>query len=291
MYPVLFSIGNLSVSSFGVFLALGFLLGIFLIWRLARAWDLPEEKVLDLIFLTIIGGFIGARAYFVVEHLQIFITTPLSVFLINKVPGLNFWGGFLGGWLILYVFAKRLRFDFWQIADIASVGLLGGLIFSSAGCLLGGCSAGIPSKAFFAVVQQGLMGRRWPVQLLEALLLAVALIRIWGKATHFHQRGKIASTGFIYIGIIGFLLEPLKKDHTGGIFSIVLTVLGLTIFYRVTKQNPLAQIKELKNFMVQFIAQREFRKKVMQNLGRYWYNQKAMFIWKLKDLKKSLRRV
>ena len=49
MLPVLFSIGKISVSSFGIFLALGILLGIFLVWRLSRAWDLDEEKILDFV--------------------------------------------------------------------------------------------------------------------------------------------------------------------------------------------------------------------------------------------------
>src|SRR3989344_3155359 len=61
MLPVLFSLGPLAISSFGLFLALSFLYSTFLVWRLSRAWDLDEEKVLDFCLLIFLGGLIGAR--------------------------------------------------------------------------------------------------------------------------------------------------------------------------------------------------------------------------------------
>ena len=64
MFPTLLTIGSFSLSSFGVFLALAFLFGVFLIWRLSRAWDLDEEKILDLMLLTFLGGLVGARLFF-----------------------------------------------------------------------------------------------------------------------------------------------------------------------------------------------------------------------------------
>ena len=109
MFPVLFSIGNFAVSSFGVFLALGFLLAVFLIWRLSRAWDLDEEKVLDLTLLTFLGGLIGARVYFVMEHWDFFAANFTKAILFYKFPGFSFWGGVLGGWLTLFYFSKRFH--------------------------------------------------------------------------------------------------------------------------------------------------------------------------------------
>lgn len=291
MLPVLFSIGNISVSSFGVFLALGFLLSIFLVWRLARAWDLNEEKVLDLTLLTFVGGLIGARLYFAIGNLQFFLSSPLNLFLITKVPGFNFWGGFLGAWLVLYFFAKRFRLDFWQVADIASVGLFAGLIFSNTGCFFGGCNAGAVSNAFFAVSMEGLVGKRWPVQAAEALLLVLALTKIWSLATHFHQTGKIVSIAFIYLGIIKLMIEPFKQNHTGVVFSFILVILGVFIFYRLTKQSPLTHLKAFGRFLNKLISSPETRKEVVQMLGKSWYNRKIAAFWKLRNLKKVLRRL
>lgn len=278
MLPVLFSVGNIAVSSFGVFLAFSFLAGIFLIWRLCRAWDMDEEKTLDLTVLTFLGGLIGSRIYFVTEHLAFFVATPVNILLINKAPGFTFWGGFLGGWLTLFFFARRFRMDFWQLADIALVGLLGGLILSDMGCFLGGCSVGSVTKSALSVNMTGLIGKRWPVQLIEGFLLSLVFLRIWAKATHFHQRGKIASLGFIYIGLIKLLLLPLKENRSEAIFVAIVMLLGLTLYYVITKQNP---IKHIRNWVCSL---------TVQNIIKYWYNQKISIGWKLRNLKKLLRR-
>ncbi len=287
MIPVLFSIGSLSVSSFGLFLALGFLLGIFLVWRLSRAWDLDEEKSLDLTLLTFIGGLIGARIYFVTLNLPVFVSSPLNLILINKVPGFSFWGGILGGWLTIYIFARRFKMDFWLLSDIALVGILGGLILSDLGCFFGGCNIGVPLSAFFAVTMEGSLGKRWPVQAIEALLLSLSLVKIWSEATHFHQRGKIASLGFIYIGVIMLILDPLREDHSGRFFSGVFVLLGLTVYYRITRQSPKTHLKILGIFLVKFFTDSEVRKRVVQILYKSWYNQKTATLWRLRNLKKK----
>ncbi len=290
MVPVLFSIGSFTVSSYGVFLALGIGFGIFLVWRLCRAWDLDEEKSLDLMLLTFIGGFLGARIYYALLNLQLFVSSPLNLVLIHKVPGLFFWGGILGGWLTLYYFARRFKVDFWLLADIAMVGVLGGLILSDLGCFFGGCNIGIPSKAFFAAPMVGSIGKRWPIQLIESFLLTLSLLRIWSEALRFHQRGKIASLGFMYIGITQLILDPLKVDKTGRAFSLVFILLGLTIYYKITKQSPITQFKVLKKFLGRFLKEPDVRKRVVQSVYKNWYNQKATIGWKLRNLKKMLRR-
>lgn len=269
---------------------MGFLYGTFLVWRLSRAWDLDEEKILDATLLTLIGGMLGARIFFAILHLQYFASAPLNLILINKVPGLSFWGAFLGGWLTLYFFSKAKRLDLWQLADIALVGVLGGLILSDAGCFFGGCNVGIPSKEFFAFTMVGFVGKRWPVQAIEALLLSISLIRIWSQATHFHQRGKIAGLGLIYIGAVKLMFEPFRVDHLGAVFSLSFVLLGLTLYYKVTKQSLITQIKSLGKFLVKLTADSETRKKIVQTVCKSCYNQKTAIGWKLRNLKKILRR-
>lgn len=260
---------------------------MFLVWRLSRAWDLDEEKTLDLTLLTFIGGIVGARLYFVLENLQIFFASPLNLILINKVPGLSFWGGILGGWLTLYYFARRKRLDFWQLADIAFVGILGGMVLSNLGCFLGGCNIGTPTNSIIGVSMAGALGKRWPVQLIEAILLTFGLLKIWSKATHFHQRGKIAGLGFLYVGAITFILDPLRQDHSGRLFSLVFILLGSTIYYKVMKQNPITHLKLIRRFLVQVVADPETRKRVVQNLYKSWYNQTTKLSWKLRNLRKK----
>lgn len=294
MLPVLFSLGPITVSSFGVFLALGFLFGVFLVWRLSRAWDLDEEQILDLTLLTFFGGVLGARLIFGLENLSSFAPNFLRLILVNKYPGFSFWGAFLGGTLSLFYFSKRFKLDFWHIADLVSVGFLGGLIFSDIGCLLGGCNVGIPSKLFFAAEQVGVIGKRFPVQGLEALLLTFVLINIWGMATHFHLRGKIASLSLIGIGIIRLITELLRQNVSiDYLFESIMVILGIIIFYKIHhgKRTPISDIKSFFNFFVLIFSDRNFRKFALDRLLKNWYNRKAAFGWKIKGFSKFLRRI
>jgi len=292
MFPVLFSIGKFSVSSFGVLLALGFLEALFLVWRLSRAWDLDEEKTLDLTLLIFLGGLIGARLIFAIEHWQLFAPSLLQIILFTKFPGFSYGGSFLGALLTMYYFTKRFKMDFWQIADIASVGLLGGLIWSSLGCFLGGCGIGIQSHAFFAVSMVGVLGKRFPVQLLEAFLFLLILQRVWSIATHFHQRGKIAGISLFCIGLTNILTSSLKQIHTTSLlFSISLTICGAIIFYRRTKRNPMTDLKNFLFFPVKIIIDSKVRISVLASIKKTWYNQKTSISWKIRSLKKNLRRI
>lgn len=296
MFPVLLTIGSFAVSSFGVFLALGFLLGVLLIWRLSRAWDMDEEKVLDLTLLTFLGGLIGARVYFVIEHWDYFAVNFSKAILFYKFPGFSFWGGVLGGWLTLFYFAKRFKLDFWQIADIASVGFLGGLILSDIGCLLGGCGSGIPYKGFLAVSQVGSIGSRFPTQAVQALLLTFALFRIWKRAIHFHLRGAIVALTLIFISVIKLSTEPLRATHNQNYFFLLtLLLLGLVIFYRVTGRNVLIDLKKLGLFLVNLVRSKHTRQDagglLVAGLKKGWYNQTTAIGWKLRNFKKNLRRL
>src|SRR3989344_4043565 len=232
MFPVLFTIGKIPISSFGVLMALGFFVSVFLIWRLTRAWDLVEEKVLDLTILTFLGGLIGARFYFAFSNLDLFSENILDIFFFNKIPGFNFVGALIGGFASLYFFSKKKKMDFWMSADIASIGLITGLIFVSLGCFFGGCSIGISSNLIFAVGMVGEVGKRFPVQPLEAFLLILVLLKLWSSSIHFHQRGKILSFALIYIGIISILTSPFKAENKDFYLSGFLGLFGIYVFYK-----------------------------------------------------------
>ncbi len=289
MLPVLFSFGPLSVSSFGFFLALAFLFATFLVWRIARAWDLDEEKILDLVLLTFFGGLIGARIFFVSLNIEFFSTDLTKAILITKYPGLSFWGGLLGGWLALSFFVARFKLDFRQIADLAAVGFLGGIIFGDIGCFLGGCDVGSQSNLFFAVPVVGVIGKRFPVQILEALALTLVLVKIWPVATHFHFSGKVVSLTLIWLGIVKFITEFFRSVHQGGYFlSIVLVVLGIFIFYRTSKKSLRGDLTGVFYSIKSLFTSGESRILLLDRLSKSWYNHRMFWI---SSINKTLRRM
>ncbi len=288
MFPVLFSLNKLSISSFGVLLGIGFAFGLFLIWRLSRAWDLDEEKSLDLTIVTFLGGLFGARIYFCIANWPLFLSNPSAAVFLYKIPGFSFWGGLLGGLLTLYFFSKRQKQDFWMASDIAAIGFLGGLIFANLGCLLGGCALGVPSSSFLAVPMVGVLGRRFPTQAMEAILLLLLLLNLWGKSIHFHPRGKILALSLIFVGLIKLLMEPLKVTRSNLFLSLTLFFLGLVIFYKVTSRNLITDLKSLALFLYNLPTSSLTRRTAAVRLKRFWYNQRTSIAWKIRSLKRNL---
>ena len=68
MYPVLFHLGPFTFYSFGLLAALALIVPAYFVWRLLRTRGVPGEFCYELIFAAGIGGFAGARIYWIVQH-------------------------------------------------------------------------------------------------------------------------------------------------------------------------------------------------------------------------------
>ncbi|MBW2221748.1 MAG: prolipoprotein diacylglyceryl transferase, partial [Deltaproteobacteria bacterium] len=61
MYPDILTIGNFTIHTYGVCIALGALLGIILITHEARKEGYDQQQILDLTFYLLIAAIIGSR--------------------------------------------------------------------------------------------------------------------------------------------------------------------------------------------------------------------------------------
>lgn len=124
------------ISFFGFFLALGFLLASFVIWRKAKDEAFEEEKVFDAIILTVVFGLIGGRLEFALTHWSEF-GFDLGKFLwLTRYAGLGFVSALAGGILGLAWFSKKQKWDFWIMADLAVFGLALGQAVAKIGTFL-----------------------------------------------------------------------------------------------------------------------------------------------------------
>lgn len=283
MYPVLFNIGSYSVTSFGFFLAVSIFFGLFIIWRIALVYDLDKEKIIDLSLLTVLGSFIGARAYYILFSLDQFNSLYKMVFFVS-FPGLSFWGGFVGGILALWLVSKKFKMNFWQVADFAIVALLLSLSVGSIGCLLGSCQYGQVSDLPIAVSQIGVIGKRFPLQVVEFVVLLLLFIRFWRAVLRFHFAGKVASLGLVCLGFMKLVLEFFRGDAQqlvgygltyGLVFSLSLILAGALVYFRLSKKPIKEVLRSLKNLLLDAHK----RKFLLFRLQKSWYN--LMISWKM----------
>lgn len=239
MLPILFHLGPLSISAFGFFLAISLLLASFLVWRVSKVYDLNEEKIIDLILLTFLVSLVGARIINVLFNFTKFNSLE-KVVLINRYPGLSFWGGLVFGLFGLYLLTKKNKLNFWLVADIASVATVFGLIFGSFGCLLAGCQYGVLSSSSLAVDQLGIVGKRYPVQVLFSLAFFLAFLILWRMCLKFHFAGKVLAFTLIILGLIKLGLSGLRGDtmmiygiNLEQVLSLLCLISGVVFYYRL----------------------------------------------------------
>jgi len=116
---VLLSLGPLTVRWYGLLVVAGFLAGLFVCRYLFKKYKLPEMVVYDLFFYVIIFGLVGARFYYVLYAWDYYSQYPLDIFKIWQ-GGLAIHGAIIAALVVIYFFAKKRKFNFWQISDIVA---------------------------------------------------------------------------------------------------------------------------------------------------------------------------
>ena len=72
MYPVLFQIGPVSIYTYGLFVALGFLVGILVAKKEAARLGQSPEQIGDLCFYILIAAIVGSRLFYVAVNFSQF---------------------------------------------------------------------------------------------------------------------------------------------------------------------------------------------------------------------------
>ncbi|PJE68559.1 hypothetical protein COU96_03225 [Candidatus Shapirobacteria bacterium CG10_big_fil_rev_8_21_14_0_10_38_14] len=207
MLPVLFSIGPITVYSLGFLLTVGAFLSSFVVWRRLRELGIKEEKTIDFILTLAFFGLIFARIIYIFWHFDQFGFSLSRWFLLGRYSGLSFWGGMLGFWLALWLFIKREKKDFWQLADELSFGLLPLLILAKTGCFFDGCSLGKPTNLFWGIYFPGTFLRRQPVSALAVVFLfLIFLFLIWlERRWRLLAWYKSKACGFVFLTFLSLL--------------------------------------------------------------------------------------
>src|SRR3954463_14393148 len=103
MYPTFFRIGSFEVTSFGVMVAIGALVGLWVFGRELARSGLPATGT-DAAMAGVFGGLLGAKLLWVAEHLG---TEPFRDLLFSR-GGMSWFGGFAGGVLPALIVMRRM---------------------------------------------------------------------------------------------------------------------------------------------------------------------------------------
>lgn len=102
--------------------------------RTVRIW--PSDKVGDIVIISAVAGFIGAKIFDNLENWDRFIQDPVGNLI--SPSGLTFYGGLIVASLALWYYFRRNNIRFLHMADANAPSLMFAYAFGRAGCQVAG---------------------------------------------------------------------------------------------------------------------------------------------------------
>jgi len=211
MYPELFHIGWFTMNSFGLMMALAFIVAGFIAYWQFKKRGVRPDFVLNLLIAAVACGLAGAKIHYLILHPSEWPGNLLSG------GGLVWFGGLFGaiiGVVIVTLLAKqRLA----AVMDAGAIAVSVGYAVGRIGCFLRGDDYGVPTNLPWGMsFPKGLPPttvKVHPTQLYEsaASLLIFALL-VWVIAPRFKREGPLMFVYAILAGIERFLVEFIRTN-------------------------------------------------------------------------------
>ena len=141
MYPTFFRIGSFEVTSFGVMVAIGALVGLWVFGRELARSGLPASAA-DAAMAGVFGGLVGAKLLWVAEHIG---EEPFQNLLFSR-GGMSWFGGLAGGVGTALFVMWRLRLPIIPTLAASTPALAIGHAIGRIGCFLVGDDYGRPTN-------------------------------------------------------------------------------------------------------------------------------------------------
>ena len=237
MHPFLFKFGNISIYTYGFFLASGFAAGLLLAKSEAKRLGQDPDKIMDLAFYILISAIVGSRLLYVFTNPGTFLENPIDIIKVWK-GGLVFYGGFIAAMITGIILLKKWNMDLWAITDIIAPSIAAGQFLGRIGCFSAGCCYGKICDLPWAIVFKNADSLApvgiplHPTQLYHAFSNLVIFLFLWFYRTRKKFAGQLFWIYIFLYGITRAFIEIFRGDFRGHIFFGILSisqVIGLTM--------------------------------------------------------------
>ncbi|MDC3412262.1 prolipoprotein diacylglyceryl transferase [Aquibacillus sp. 3ASR75-11] len=250
---VFIELGPFTIYWYGVIIATGAFLGLWMATRETERLGLKKDIFIDLVLYAIPIAILSARIYYVVFEWDRYAGGPWwKVFAVWE-GGIAIHGALIGSIITTIVYAKVKQVSFWQLVDIAAPGLLVGQAIGRWGNFMnqeahGGPVSQVAYDNFlqylpdFIVNQMFIDGTMYhPTFLYESLWNILGLILILILRKYNPRRGELFFSYLIWYSVGRFFIEGMRTDslylfgelRTAQVISVVLIVGSIVyIMYR-----------------------------------------------------------
>jgi phosphatidylglycerol---prolipoprotein diacylglyceryl transferase len=236
-FPVVFKVGPFALSYYGLFVALGIIVAIWLTGReLARkGYDGGYALAIESIFFIVPLGLVGARFSYVVANYDLYASNPIPAVLEVWSGGLEIFGGLVGGFAGLLIFARLRGIGALAFADAAAPGVVLGQAIGRWGDYFNQELFGKPSNLPWAIhiapenrpAEVADATSFHPAFLYESIFDVLACLLLLWVARRFDGRLKDGSILLLYVILFSaghLVVDTLRLDLTA--FPIVELIRG-----------------------------------------------------------------
>ncbi|MGD8394545.1 MAG: prolipoprotein diacylglyceryl transferase [Candidatus Eiseniibacteriota bacterium] len=237
MWPDLFRIGPLAFHSYGLMLAISFIVGIQLALVEGRRRGIAEDRVGGLALWILVASVVGSRLAYVLTHLDSFSGQRIWGALRVWEGGLTMYGGVVAALVLAYVLARRWRLPVGTVFDTFAPSIALGEGLTRIGCFLNGCCFGKPCALPWAVTfpEQSHAGSVFPGAALHPTQLYLSLAGLatfavlWWWARHrFETPGRVFFLFLLLASLARFSIDFLRYYDPHG-EAVVITGVTLSL--------------------------------------------------------------
>jgi phosphatidylglycerol:prolipoprotein diacylglycerol transferase len=260
MHPVLIRLGPLTIHTYGLLVATGVLLGLWLVRRRAAHSGVDPDRAWNLGVYMTLAALVGSKVWLILQFWSYYSANPGEIFALNTLQSAGvFYGGLITAVFVVVFYARYAGLKFLPLADVYSAPLALGHAVGRLGCFSAGCCWGRETHVAWGVTFTDpyagqLIGvplgvKLHPTQLYESLALAAIFGVLLWLAKGQRAPGQLFAAYLMLYGVVRAIVEAFRGDPSrtmlfGGAVSLMqvvslgLILLGALLWWRVPHWQP-----------------------------------------------------
>lgn len=221
--PIALKVGPISIHWYGVIIATGVVLALYLSIREGQRQGVAEDDFYDYLLWALPVAIICARTYYVVFQWPYYSLHPAEIIAIWD-GGIAIYGAIIGGFITLLIFCHYRHLSAWLMMDIIAPALILAQGIGRWGNFMNQEAFGqVTSKASLIaqgiphwIIQQMLIDGQYrvPTFLYESLwdLLGFLILILLRHRRHFFKRGEVFLSYLTWYACGRFFIEEMRTD-------------------------------------------------------------------------------
>lgn len=202
------NVGPFILHTWGLFAGLAFAAALFIALREAKRKNISEDNIFDLAMLVLFGGVVGARTAYILENWNYF-SQNRSEILDFKEGGLMFFGGAIGAIILVGIYLKKKKLNYWNAVDCLAPSFAIGELIGRIGCALSDLHIGTKTSLPWAqAYTDGSL--RHPIAIYMALNGLVMFAGLWFLRKKIRIRGALFLIFVLWYSGTRFFLDFLR---------------------------------------------------------------------------------